>query len=50
MDRKEVKKPNNLEEIIQDLAKSRYHGSITIHFSHGQGKKIEYKRVEDLND
>ena len=37
-----------LEEILITLEETKFHGNITIHYTDGQPRKIEYKTVEDL--
>ena len=39
-----------LEEILQTLEETKFHGNVTIHYTNGQPRKIEYKKVEDLGD
>ncbi|MBJ6727372.1 hypothetical protein [Geomesophilobacter sediminis] len=43
------KKAASLEDILRKLEADRYHGNITIHYTHGKPRKIEYKTMEDLD-
>jgi hypothetical protein len=38
-----------LEEIMKTLEVTKFHGNVTIHFTHGCPRKIEYRTVEDLH-
>jgi hypothetical protein len=46
-------KPNDalqkLKEILESLEETKFHGSVVIHYASGKPKKIEYKKVEDIN-
>ena len=48
MDVKQVKKTPVLLDILNNLDENKFHGSITIHYTHGNPRKIEYKSVHDL--
>jgi hypothetical protein len=44
------KKQPCLDEILKTLEETRFHGNITIHYTNGQPRKIEYKTVQELNN
>ncbi|MBJ6727373.1 hypothetical protein [Geomesophilobacter sediminis] len=44
------KKAQSLQEILKQLEETKYHGNITIHYTHGKPRKIEYKQVENLDE
>jgi hypothetical protein len=50
MKTKEDKKQPCLDEILKTLEETRFHGNITIHFTNGQPRKIEYKTMQDLRN
>lgn len=39
-----------LEEILKTLEETKFQGNITIHYTHGQPRKIEYKTFEHLDN
>lgn len=43
------KKQPCLSEILQTLEETKFHGNVTIHYTNGQPRKIEYKSVEELH-
>lgn len=47
---KEEKNDSMLLEILKSLEEKQFHGSVTIHYTFGKPRKIEYKMVEDLSD
>jgi len=49
MDSKPPDKQPKLENILKGLEAKHFHGNITVHYTNGQPRKIEYKTVEDLN-
>ena len=50
MNIKDEKKQPGLAEIMKTLEETKFHGNITIHYTNGQARKIEYKKVENLNN
>ena len=39
-----------LKEILKTLEETRFHGNITIHYTSGRPRKIEYKSVQELSN
>jgi hypothetical protein len=39
-----------LEEILETLEETKFHGNVTIHYANGQPRKIEYKTFQDLDN
>jgi len=39
-----------LEEILKTLEKTKFHGNVTIHYTNGQPRKIEYKTMQELSN
>jgi hypothetical protein len=39
-----------LDEILKTLEETKFHGNITIHYTNGLPRKIEYKKVQELNN
>jgi len=50
MNSKPPEKQPKLEKILKGLEERQFHGNITVHYTNGQPRKIEYKTVEDLNN
>ncbi len=50
MNAKPAERQPRLENILKVLEEKRFHGNITVHYTNGQPRKIEYKTVEDLNN
>lgn len=50
MDERALEKQQTLDKILKVLEETRFHGNITVHYTNGQPRKIEYKTVEDLNN
>jgi hypothetical protein len=44
------KKQPCLEEILKTLEETKFHGNITIHYTNGEPRKIEYKNVQELHN
>ena len=50
MNIKADKKQPRLEEILKTLENTKFHGNITVHYTNGQPRKIEFKTVQELNN
>lgn len=44
------KKQPCLDEILRTLEETKFHGNITIHYTNGKARKIEYKSVQELDN
>lgn len=45
---KDDKKQPCLDEIMITLEKTKFHGNITIHYTNGVARKIEFKSFQEL--